>query len=439
MKVFDILTKRKTLRIMIFFDVIFGTLTNYTKIDMSFFFYIMCGTAILIFIRDIIDKRVNYKVFPNNLIVAILFIFLLTNLWNYRFSNIYSYIRLFEMFNYMIALSIVDNTEIKYEVNKIFNWILKIIFCYTAIMVSLSFILLFMQQKMGVNIPIILIFSNRFFSLFNNPNVLAVWAFISIFISCVFCIRYERYRSLLILNILIQSVAILLADCRTVYIMIVFSLLALFIFIVRKRLKFKFSSKHIIIIILISAALIGVTTQTSLGHVTNFDLTTIMDTIKRGDWNDFILLLNSFSSDRLHLWGGAFLCFLKSPILGIGVYNLSRAVPYYFDEQFYLYSQFHYEDPHGLIFSILSFTGLIGLLAFSTLFIRYFKKTYSYVMKNNNIENFLLCTLQFSMLIYAFFDIAVVFDGRIQAFIFWYFLGYFTFTINQSCPEKRSV
>lgn len=437
-KLVDLLSHRMTLRIIILIDVILGTLYNYTKLDTSFLFYITCGISVFIFCRDFIEKRVNYKKFPNNILLIILFIFLVSNIWNYRFSTIYSYVRMFEMFNYMIALGIVDNKENKKHLESFYLFVTKFIFVFTLLMTTLSFILLFIQQNLGVNIPIILIFSNRFFSLFNNPNILAVWAFISVLMSIILFVRFPKYKYIYISNVIVQVIAILLADCRAVYIMIALCTIVIPWYLLKKK-NFKFNKKYIILFIGIVLFAIFVAGQTSLGHINDFSIPKALSALTKGDYEELLKLLNSFSSERIVLWLGAFCCFLKSPLLGVGLSNINQAVVTYFGNRFDLYYTYHYEDPHGLIFSILGYTGIIGFIAFAVLFIKHFLSCFKFISNNKNFEFFILVLLQLSMLVYAFFDIAVVFDGRIQAYVFWFLMGYLSYKMNLNSHTAEEV
>ncbi len=84
-----------------------------------------------------------------------------------------------------------------------------------------------------------------------------------------------------------------------------------------------------------------------------------------------ISLSDSTAQTRLWVWGEAWQGFLARPVFGWGPENFTAVYDRYFDPRFYVPNQnteTWFDRAHSIVFDYLSETGLIGLLAYASIF-----------------------------------------------------------------------
>ncbi|MEI7620763.1 MAG: O-antigen ligase family protein [Candidatus Falkowbacteria bacterium] len=156
-------------------------------------------------------------------------------------------------------------------------------------------------------------------------------------------------------------------------------------------------------------------------------------------------MLKAFSSQNITLntrllsWRAAYLDFSNHPILGVGHGNYAAIFDKHFTPKFYDYSpnETYFDRAHNNIVDIVSTTGVLGLLAYLSIFVAvffYLIKAY----KQKKINAWQIATL--SGLIVAYFvQNLAVFDSLVTYVSLFGLLGFIYFAYNQSEIKEVSA
>jgi hypothetical protein len=148
-------------------------------------------------------------------------------------------------------------------------------------------------------------------------------------------------------------------------------------------------------------------------------------------------MLRAFSSEnatlntRLISWKAAYLDFSNHPILGVGHGNYAAIFDKYFDPKFYDYSpgETYFDRAHNNIVDIVSTSGLLGLLAYLSIFVAvfyYLIKSY----RQKKISSWQISVL--SGLIVAYFvQNLAVFDSLVTYVSLFGLLGFVYYNYHQ--------
>ncbi len=144
---------------------------------------------------------------------------------------------------------------------------------------------------------------------------------------------------------------------------------------------------------------------------------------------------NTFQT-RLISWRAALKDFKNHPILGTGHGNYAIIFDKYFDPKFYNYtrSETYFDRAHNNLIDIASTAGIIGLLAYLSIFIAlaYYLIT-GFRRGQINIHEFILVS---SLIIAYFVQNLAVFDSFVTYIALMFTLGYIYWLVNKEAIEK---
>lgn len=146
-----------------------------------------------------------------------------------------------------------------------------------------------------------------------------------------------------------------------------------------------------------------------------------LDVIKYDDINEYNVkdvydIINKVSSTRLDIWITSFITFLKKPLLGYGWQNHNYAFTI----------AYNVGNSHNIVLNLLLWTGIIGTSLFIYIIYK-MGKLYFYNKNNLKIKNLnYLFILAVSILIYSFFEQAIIGNMFVVTVYFWIVLGIIT-------------
>ena len=381
------------------FLIAFLSIADFSFINGSLLFWML---VFIVAVYNLLLIGSNYKKYIKENKYEMLFIIvcLLSSLINYKYNNIYSYVKIIETSILIFAfVPIIPNfTKSEYEKEK--NIISNLVIGFTFVIVCSSLISSLIKNPSEL---VTLLKGSRYGGIYENANQGGFWALISIIFS-YFKIKENKYLKFNIFNILLQFFLLVVSGCRSAYIAF-FILITYMLFIKIKKYK----NYKVIMIAIISF----------------FTLIIVAITLIRYQWiGQYVVdnperAINLLSGLRYFIWKDAIHITAQFPFFGVGVNNLNAAAKSLLPEGAY-YITGNWEDPHNIIICLLGYTGIVGLISFFVLLIDKAKLS----IKNNLTE---LLLITFALFTISIFDIAIIFDGRIVSIIFWYFIGCITF------------
>jgi O-antigen ligase len=134
---------------------------------------------------------------------------------------------------------------------------------------------------------------------------------------------------------------------------------------------------------------------------------------------------------RLLSWNAAFKDFPHHPFFGTGYGNYAISFDKYLDPKFFTYENTYFDHAHNNLVDLLSTTGLVGLLAYLSIFVAVVFYLYK-AFKKGNLSNFDFA-LFFGLLAAYFIQNIVLFDSFITYLALMVFFGliYYSFHKNE--------
>lgn len=329
------------------------------------------------------------------------FIFLITCIFssiiNIKYNNLYSFVYILITANLIFSmLPYVPSLKKNYIENEI-KIIGYLIVIFTFIMGCIS---LYNSVSVNQNEFFELIKGARYTGLYLNPNQLAYWCFASIVFS------YKLIKNKVVyLNIVLQIFLLLISGCRSAYLALAF--------LIMFNGYIKTKNKKLIIYM-------GIGVGIFIVSYTLFRYQWLYKYMGKGLDKQFFHVI---SGGRYYVWEEAFNVFLQRPIFGVGVNNLRYAAIEFLDKNSTFISG-NWEDTHNIVLTLLSYCGLIGLVAFIFMIFKHIKNTFK-------IKEYFDVSVVFGCLIIGLLDIGILFDDRIISVLFWYFIGVCFFKYNK--------
>lgn len=344
----------------------------------------------------------DYKKYIKDNKYEMLFIIicLLSSLINYKYNNIYSYVKILETAILIFAFVPITPNFTKSDYEKERNIISNLLIGFTFVIVCFSLISSLIKNPSEL---VTLLKGARYGGIYENANQGGFWALISIIFS-YFKIKENKYLKFNVLNILLQFFLLVVSGCRSAYV----AFFILITYMLFTKIK-KYKNYKIVMIAIVSF----------------FALIIIAITLIRYQWiGQYVVdnperAINLLSGLRYFIWNDAVKLTSKFPVFGVGVNNLNAAANALLPEGSY-YIIGNWEDPHNIIICLLGYTGVVGLVSFLAILINKAKQA----MKNNLTELIVIAIALFTI---SIFDIAIIFDGRIVSIAFWYFIGRITY------------
>lgn len=293
---------------------------------------------------------------------------------------------------------------------------------------------------------------NRLWGLYSDPNYGAVFAIISIIMSCAFMKGAQKgIKAFLIVNCVLEVIYISFSDSRTGMVALLVTIAAA-VYLMALRAK-RFAGKKTVLRGAISVALALVTAFCGIGVLKAVQVSGNAvkewqyeqkvqngETVNTDVQDSFIGRTDSDINDdvsnrRFAIWQSGLEIFKTSPIFGITFRNY---IPYAEDKlpETYIVNNDMTKFPsmHNSFVDVLVSQGIVGILlliwfiaSVLTVFFRYFfKKTGEEYQYNTFL---LLCFLPVlvSMLFYS----ETFYMNTGGAFLFWSFLGYLMHSLNR--------
>ena len=399
---FFLKNRRRLIRSLILLNCLLSTLTYYLSYDGSIFFYTTAFLSFFSVLYEVKMYKFNLSHYEK-IVINFIFVMLICLLINYKISSIYSFINLINLFimTYIVGIFKSDEKNIKKQLISYS----KIVVFFTFFISLCSLVLLILKVDMVIHHIVIrmLYYNNRYFSIYFNPNATAIYSYISMMLSLILLLtkntksNYFHYG-----NIFLQIITIILTECRSVYISLLVTLI--FLFLGFKK-EIKISNKIISFIIF---CFIGLS------------ILVISFIVFRNDLNNgekLIEILNVLSSGRLSLWIEGIQIFKHYPVFGVGISNINSAARLVLSNNSQIIINY-YEQMHNIFMDLLLYGGLIGCFSFLYIFILIIKKIV-HIIASRQLWVYAFVALLLGLFIFSLLDIAILFDTRLPAFVFW--------------------
>ncbi|MGN1388943.1 MAG: O-antigen ligase family protein, partial [Bulleidia sp.] len=340
-------------------------------------------------------------------------------------SSIDSAVRFFELLIYILALTAHPHLTTQKEARKEVRPVLFATYLYLAFLISASLILQVLYSLTGFETSRMTYLDHGILGgLFGNSNQLGISAYLALMLGYFFFSR--NHRKINVINMLVMLAAIVLSQCRTVYIALVLTAL----FFVSHRISAENRKKLIPAMIMLVAAgaflLIFATLR------------------KSGDYTDGLKdyeILDRLTGNRYLIWTEALWVWQAYyPWFGVGLANLHQMVttmPSRYDptgpNPYAVYELRGYENAHNLIVNILGYTGIAGMICFLILFRRYQN---SWNTKTVRKRYSVLRTLCICLIVMDMFDMVLLFDARMPAYLFCLLAGFFRVCAKEDEADK---
>ena len=408
---------------------------NLQIIDNVFF---IGGFALLSIIFSVESFIYHYKnktlKFNSVLILAALFIILCLVTTYINAKKLTLMLLSYDIILFYLMMYIDTSRVSKDYIEKEKNIILNILSYSISISLIIGLIWAFLETKMNVNILNYPSFfqETRYVGIvgFNqNPVTVASSTLIGLVASIMLYTKNKKIHYLVF--IAFDFIALLLTDSRS-------SLLGFIglCFIVSIYFFIKTKNKKVVIasIFAIMFLLIGFSYYNSMqSPIRSLEINTAEppqasnETTSTGEpkilsaqeENNFLIKL---SNGRYYLYREAIILGMKSPIIGNGLNTFVSNSVKEFGKGSYAVV-FTNEDPHNIVLSVFYYTGIVGLIIVGLIFVEIFKESFK-LLKNMNLEDYIMVGLVFGFLIVSFFDYNMFIRVNFYPGIYWALVGY---------------
>lgn len=399
-------------------SILIGFLVNLFSFDSSLFFYV-CVLLSGFYVLTVLYYGKLRFFSKNRALIFLMTVLLLSILINWRRSDIYSFIRWLEVFILLFATMIYTGAEdmdrIRDAILKIFRTITVVTFAMTA-----GSLVLAVSGQLLADAGTAYVFANPISSvlkwnddlrnmvlggLYLNGNQLGLNAYCSGMLSAYYLTEKNRRSVFDILNILVQSIGIVVCGCRSIMIAIIVTI-ALTVF---RAASPRMKKVSVVVILLLVGAVCAVTAtkMQHYGHDTGFEA-----------------LLNHLSGDRFLLWKYCLGLFRENTLFGIGLGNIHALSK---DVMNLTNIGERYNNAHNILVNILSMTGLVGLFSFSLIA----RDSYYGLKRVSRI----LGVFCIGMIIADMFDIFLIFTDKLPSLLFPMIAGYgFQLSLREPKP-----
>ncbi|MEG2572479.1 MAG: O-antigen ligase family protein [Erysipelotrichaceae bacterium] len=442
----DKLMSRLYFKLFFIFFVFTNTLSlGYFKIETNPLVYLVMIWSILLFGYEIYSKKMEFKRYNILLLILYASLLLFATYLNKTYSNMNSYIMCFTQF--IIFIFIFSNPkhmtldDIKHEI--------RIIIPFSSVLVFIGGVLsLFMflfNLSLTNNGAYLGLVGSRLFGVYFNCNPASILACMMIVFAFIAIRNKYKYRFFYIINIIIQTLYIILTGCRVsllILALIIFGAMYYKVFKDRKYSKFRQIALAFVTCILVLFGS-GITQKALLvipqvqglviekGERFQFEkMIEIASLIKEGkseNIHKIIVLVDDISSGRVELLHTSYQVWKQSPIFGIGANNFRR-MGMMIDPGASVIQAPQVVHAHNLFVEALLTSGVFGLcimlvFAFKS-FIMIWNTLKKYAHHASYFIVLMMSLLVLSEFIAGMFDYGVFYVYSLSSTIAWCFLGY---------------
>lgn len=357
--------------------------------------------------------------------LLVLFACALSTCLNLQNSSINSAVRFLELFVYLLALTAYPLSTTAKEAWKEVKPVLFATYLYLTFLIVTSLILQAAYSLTGFKTSLMTYLDRGILGgLFGNSNQLGISAYLSLMLGFYFFAK--KFPKLNLINAIVMFAAIVLAQSRTVFV----ALMVTVLFFLHHHASEKNKKNLRILMIVLALAGIGLVIAATARKSTIYtDGLRDYEILDRLTGNRYLIW-----TEALWVWQAYF------PWFGVGLANLHQMVttmPSRYDPSgpnpYAVYAVRGYENAHNLIVNILCYTGIIGMVCFLILFRKYQN---SWNTKTVRKRYPVLRTLCICLIIMDLFDMILLFDTRMPAYLFCLLVGFFRVCEREDRADK---
>ena len=357
--------------------------------------------------------------------LLVLFACALSTCLNLQNSSINSAVRFLELFVYLLALTAYPLSTTAKEAWKEVKPVLFATYLYLTFLIVTSLILQAAYSLTGFETSLMTYLDRGILGgLFGNSNQLGISAYLSLMLGFYFFAK--KFPKLNLINAIVMFAAIVLAQSRTVFV----ALMVTVLFFLHHHASEKNKKNLTILMIVLALAGIGLVIAATARKSTVYtDGLRDYEILDRLTGNRYLIW-----TEALWVWQAYF------PWFGVGLANLHQMVttmPSRYDPSgpnpYAVYAVRGYENAHNLIVNILCYTGIIGMVCFLILFRKYQN---SWNTKTVRKRYSVLRTLCICLIIMDLFDMILLFDTRMPAYLFCLLVGFFRVCEREDRADK---
>lgn len=357
--------------------------------------------------------------------LLVLFACALSTCLNLQNSSINSAVRFLELFVYLLALTAYPLSTTAKEAWKEVKPVLFATYLYLTFLIVTSLILQAAYSLTGFETSLMTYLDRGILGgLFGNSNQLGISAYLSLMLGFYFFAK--KFPKLNLINAIVMFAAIVLAQSRTVFV----ALMVTVLFFLHHHASEKNKKNLRILMIVLALAGIGLVIAATARKSTIYtDGLRDYEILDRLTGNRYLIW-----TEALWVWQAYF------PWFGVGLANLHQMVttmPSRYDPSgpnpYAVYAVRGYENAHNLIVNILCYTGIIGMVCFLILFRKYQN---SWNTKTVRKRYSVLRTLCICLIIMDLFDMILLFDTRMPAYLFCLLVGFFRVCEREDRADK---
>ena len=357
--------------------------------------------------------------------LLVLFACALSTCLNLQNSSINSAVRFLELFVYLLALTAYPLSTTAKEAWKEVKPVLFATYLYLTFLIVTSLILQAAYFLTGFKTSLMTYLDRGILGgLFGNSNQLGISAYLSLMLGFYFFAK--KFPKLNLINAIVMFAAIVLAQSRTVFV----ALMVTVLFFLHHHASEKNKKNLRILMIVLALAGIGLVIAATARKSTIYtDGLRDYEILDRLTGNRYLIW-----TEALWVWQAYF------PWFGVGLANLHQMVttmPSRYDPSgpnpYAVYAVRGYENAHNLIVNILCYTGIIGMVCFLILFRKYQN---SWNTKTVRKRYSVLRTLCICLIIMDLFDMILLFDTRMPAYLFCLLVGFFRVCEREDRADK---
>ena len=429
--------------------LIFGLMTfnsyTFARPIMSVIVWTTAGLAGIVFIY----RLFNYKRFIlNNVVLAILFAFLVSYVISMILNLRYGFITPIKTFFWMVLqyclLLATDQNRSIDSYRKEITFVSVFYLIYMAVAGLISIIQMFLRYGTVTVINGQYVKSGfvwgRLWGVFTDPNYASVMAVIAILFSLyyIYTCGKKWQKALLWVNIIIQTLYIGFSDSRTGMV-VAFIALGFFVYclMIQKQQKRNLIVKNAICItmaVVVAFAYIGIIQLSKKGFnlLTEIKIENI-NHMAAEEKQELIIgreqdVNNDISNRRFDLWKSAVETIAEKPVFGLSFNNIVPFVKENLPDT-YLINNDHgeFNNYHNVWFNILVGQGIIGfilfILATAVAGIKCIKKLKKHFFESDSLFYIMLFSILIAALASSLFVSDLVYAHSVCMVLFWYFLG----------------
>ena len=357
--------------------------------------------------------------------LLVLFACALSTCLNLQNSSINSAVRFLELFVYLLALTAYPLSTTAKEAWKEVKPVLFATYLYLTFLIVTSLILQAAYSLTGFETSLMTYLDRGILGgLFGNSNQLGISAYLALMLGFFFFSK--KYPKLNLINAIVMLAAMVLAQSRTVFV----ALMVTVLFFLHHHASEKNKKKLTILMIVLVLAGIGLVVAATARKSTIYtDGLRDYEILDRLTGNRYLIW-----TEALWVWQAYF------PWFGVGLANLHQMVttmPSRYDptapNPYAVYQVRGYENAHNLIVNILGYTGIFGMICFLILFRKYQN---SWNTKTVKKKYQVLRTLCICLIIMDLFDMILLFDTRMPAYLFCLLVGFFRICAKEDQKDQ---